>query len=93
MNDERNIIEDGLIAKSAEIKVQEATDEDLKKINKFTLSPLKAEDVFIFKTVIGDNETDDRNYEPFNARALKDLRKLYIMGSRKADHIIPVKAF
>ena len=87
-NDERNtMIEEGLIAKSAEIKVQEVTDDDLKKINKFTLSPLKAEDVFTFKTVIGDNETDDRNYEPFNARALKDLRKLYIGRTMIKDHL------
>ena len=87
MNDERNVIEEGLISKSAEIKVQEATDDDLKKINKFTLSPLKAEDVFVFKTVIGDNETDDRNFEPFNARALKDLRKLFIGRPIIKDHM------
>ena len=86
--DERNsMIEEGLISKSAEIKVQDVTDEDLKKINKFTLSPLKAEDVFTFKTVIGDNETDDRNFEPFNARALKDLRKLYVGRTMIKDHL------
>lgn len=76
----------GLIQKSAEVKAQEATEDDLKKINKFTLSPLKAEDVFTFKTVIGDNETDDRNFEPFNLKALKDLKKLFIGKTVIKDH-------
>lgn len=79
-------IDDGILVKSAEVAIQDVTDEDLKKINKFTLSPLKAEEVFTFKTVIGDNETDDRNYEPFNLNALKDLKKLYIGKTVIKDH-------
>jgi len=62
-----------MICKSASVESQEVTEEDLKKINKFTLSPLKAEEVFTFKLVMGDNELDDRNYEPFNLNALKDF--------------------
>lgn len=58
----------------------------MKKINKFTLSPLKSEDVFTFKLVMGDNELDDRNYEPFNLNALKDLQKLYIGKTMIKDH-------
>ena len=86
-NDERvNFLDDGLIAKSAEIELQEATEDDLRKINRYTLSPLKAEDVFVFKTVIGDNETDDRNYEPFNLNALKDLARLYPGKTVIKDH-------
>lgn len=86
-NDERvNFLDDGLISKSAEIEVQEVTEEDLRKINRYTLSPLKAEDVFTFKTVIGDNETDDRNYEPFNLNALKDLARLYPGKTIIKDH-------
>lgn len=85
--DERvNILDEGTIAKSAEIELQEVTEEDLRKINKFTLSPLKAEDVFTFKTIIGDNETDDRNYEPFNLNALKDLKRLYPGKTVIKDH-------
>ena len=86
-NDERvTFLEDGLIAKAAEIEPGEVTEADLRKINRYTLSPLKAEDVFVFKTVIGDNETDDRNYEPFNLNALKDLERTYPGKTVIKDH-------
>lgn len=78
--------EEGVLLKAGSVQVQEVTDEDLKKINKFTLSPLKAEEVFVFKTILGDNETDDRNYEPFNLNALKDLKNLYIGKTVIKDH-------
>ena len=70
-------IEKGLIYKSAEVEVQDVDDEELKRINKYTLTPVTSEDVFTFKVIAGDNELDDRNYEPFNMNALKDLAKLY----------------
>lgn len=70
-------IEKGLIYKSASVEVQEVDETELRKINQYTLEPLKAEDVFTFKVYAGDNELDDRNFEPFNANALKDLAKLY----------------
>lgn len=79
-------IENGLIMKSVDVAVQDVTDEDLKKINKYTLSPLSAEEVFSFKVVMGDNETDDRNYEPFNLNALKDLKDLYVGKTVIKDH-------
>lgn len=85
--DERvNILDEGLISKSAEVEIQEVTEDELRKINRFTLSPLKAEEVFTFKTMIGDNETDDRNYEPFNLQALKDLKSLYPGKTVIKDH-------
>lgn len=80
------VITEGLICKSASVESQDVTDEDLKKINKFTLSPLTSEEVFTFKLVMGDNELDDRNYEPFNLNALKDLKKLYIGKTMIKDH-------
>lgn len=70
-------IEKGLIYKSAEVEVQDVDESELKKINKFTLSPVTTEEVFTFKVIAGDNELDDRNFEPFNLNALKDLAKLY----------------
>lgn len=85
MNDEK-IVNDGYVLKSAEVSVQSVTDDDLKKINKYTLEPLKAEDVFAFKVMAGDNELDDRNFEPFNANALKDLSKLYAGKPVIKDH-------
>ena len=67
----------GVIAKVASVSPLECTDADLKKINKYTLSPVTAENVFIFKATMADNEQDDRNYMPFNLKALQDLKKLY----------------
>lgn len=76
----------GLIVKSASVQPLEATPEDLKKINKYTLSPVTAEEVFIFKASIADNEQDDRNYMPFNLKALQDLKKLYPGKTMLKDH-------
>lgn len=86
MNDENKVVEEGMIVKSASVESCNVTDEDLNKINKFTLEPVSAEDVFVFKTVVGDNELDDRNNEPFNLNALKDLKKLYIGKTVIKDH-------
>lgn len=76
----------GVIQKLASVSPLECTDSDLKKINKYTLSPVKAEDVFIFKATIADNEQDDRNYMPFNLKALQDLKKLYPGKTMLKDH-------
>ncbi len=86
MDEDKITIEEGLLVKSADISPNDVTDDDLRKINKYTLSPLKAEDVFTFKTVIGDNETDDRNYEPFNLAAIKDMTRLYPGKTIIKDH-------
>ena len=79
-------IDDGILLKSAEVSILEVTEEDLKKINKLTLTPLKAEEVFTFKVAMGDNEIDDRNGEPFNLNALKDLKTLYVGKTVIKDH-------
>lgn len=76
----------GVIQKVAKVSSLDVTDEDLKKINKYTLSPLSAEDVFIFKALIADNEQDDRNFMPFNLKALQDLKKLYPGKTMLKDH-------
>lgn len=76
----------GVISKVAKVSSLEATDEDLKKINKYTLSPVTAEEVFIFKATMADNEQDDRNFMPFNLKALQDLKKLYVGKTVLKDH-------
>lgn len=76
----------GVISKIASVSPLEVTDADLRKINKYTLSPVTAEDVFIFKATIADNEQDDRNYMPFNLKALQDLKKLYPGKTMLKDH-------
>ena len=76
----------GVICKVANVQPLAVTDEDLKKINKYTLSPVTAEDVFIFKATMADNEQDDRNYMPFNLKALQALNKLYPGKTMLKDH-------
>ena len=78
--------EPGLITKAAEVQPETVTADELKKINKFALEPLTADEVFTFKVIAGDNELDDRNFEPFNLNALKDLKKLYIGKPVIKDH-------
>lgn len=77
----------GVICKAASVQPLEPTEDDLKKINKYTLRPFKAEDVFIFKIVMADNEQDDRNYMPFDLKALQDLKKLYPGKPMIKDHL------
>ena len=52
MDDNRNKGRDtgdaGLIYKASQLETQEVTEEELKAINKFTLEPLEAADVFTF---------------------------------------------
>lgn len=76
----------GVIVKTASVSPLEVTDADLRKINEYALEPLKAEDVFIFKATIADNEQDDRNYMPFNLKSLQDLVKLYPGKTMLKDH-------
>lgn len=85
MSEEKELIP-GLVVKSGNLSLAEISDEDLKKINKFTLKALSKDDVFIFKISACDNEIDDRNYAPFNLNALKDLKKLYIGKTVIKDH-------
>ncbi|SFE84164.1 hypothetical protein [Peptostreptococcus sp. D1] len=76
----------GVITKVSSISPLEITDDDLKKINKYTLTKLTAEEVFIFKVTMADNEQDDRNNMPFNLKALQDLKKLYPGKTMLKDH-------
>lgn len=76
----------GIISKVASVSPLEVTDGDLRKINKYTLNPVTADDVFIFKATIADNEQDDRNYAPFDLKALQDLKKLYPGKTMLKDH-------
>ena len=75
----------GMTFKSASVGTQEVTAEELKAINKYTLSPLTAEDVFAFKMVMCDNDVD-RDFERFSLKALKQLQKLFIGKTVLKDH-------
>ncbi len=63
--------------KAAQIGLDQTTDDDMAKINQYSLETLKAEDVFTFKVMAGDDGLDDRNHEPFSAKALLDMASLY----------------
>lgn len=75
----------GVIHKAAQLSANELTDADLAAINKHTLEPLAAEDVFTFKAVLCDNEVD-RQFERFNLKALQDLQKLFLGKTVIKDH-------
>ena len=72
--------------KTLGIKSLEANEDEMKQINEYTLEPLTSEQVFTFKAVIGNNETDDRNLMPFSETALKDLAALYKGKTMIKDH-------
>lgn len=72
--------------KTAMVSSATVTAEDLAKINQYTLKQLSAEDVFVFKVMMADNETDDRNYEPLTRKALDDMVRLYPGITVLKDH-------
>jgi hypothetical protein len=74
-----------MIAKAAQLAGQEITEAELRAINKYAPTPLKAEDVFTFKAVLCDNEVD-RDFERFNLKALQDLKKLFLGKTVIKDH-------
>ena len=75
----------GMICKSASISAGEVTERQLAKINKYTLEPLTAEQVFAFKAVLCDNMVD-RDFEKFSGKALDDLRRLFVGKTVIKDH-------
>lgn len=74
------------VFKSAEISIQELSEGELFKINKYALTPLSKEEIFTFKLSMCDNEIDDRNFEPFNLQSLKDMQMLYVGKTVLKDH-------
>lgn len=89
MQDEnmKDVVPENVVIKAASVETVDVTPEDLRKINKYTLSPVKEEDVFVFKAAVGDNEpANDRNFEPFNLAALQDMKKLYPGRTVIKDH-------
>lgn len=75
----------GMIRKAGRMAAQEVTEADLKAINKLTMAPVKAEDVFTFKVVLCDNEVD-RDFERFSIKALRGMQKLFLGKTGIKDH-------
>lgn len=76
----------GVIRKAAQLAAQEVTADELKLINKYTLEPLEASDVFTFSAILCDNELD-RQYEQFSMKALQEMQKLFVGKTVIKDHI------
>lgn len=73
------------IEKSATLKSAEILPEEMALINEHTLKELKAEDVFVFKVILCDNEID-RDNEKFTVSALHKLAELYKGKTGIFDH-------
>lgn len=72
------------IAKLGGLTVDEA---EIEKINRFTLSPVTAADVFTYKICVADNQLElDRDFEPLTLAALEDLQKLLVGKTMIFDH-------
>lgn len=57
----------------------------MEEINRFTRSPLKAEEVYTFSIILCDNEID-RDFERFSMDALEVLAQLFIGKTGIMDH-------
>lgn len=77
--------EPGGLRKASQLSAHEVTEAELKAINKYTTEPLKAEDVFVFKAVLCDNEVD-RDFDHFTVKALQDLQRLFLGKTVIKDH-------
>lgn len=75
----------GMIEKAAQLEHQEITEAELRAINKLAMEPVTAEQVFIFKAVLCDNEVD-RSYERFSLKALQDFKRLFLGKPVIKDH-------
>ncbi|MDL2252656.1 hypothetical protein LJC49_01100 [Ruminococcaceae bacterium OttesenSCG-928-I18] len=77
--------EKGIIRKAAQVGLKQVDEKDLAKINQMALRTLTAEEVFVFKLAMCDNEID-RTHEAFTAKTLTQLAALYVGRTIIADH-------
>lgn len=73
------------ILKSRSLENQEIRDEDLDKINKYSLKELQKDELYVFKVVISDNEID-RDFEVFPLESLKKMKDLFVGKTLIKDH-------
>lgn len=74
-----------IIAKSARVSGQAVDGSELELINKYTLEPLAAEQVFAFKIAMCDNEID-RDFEAFPTETLNKLALMFAGRTVIKDH-------
>ena len=73
------------LCKSAKVEPLTLSEEDLALINAHTLRELSADDVFVFKILMCDNEVD-RDIERFSVDALQGFAKLFLGKTMIQDH-------
>lgn len=76
---------DNRIIKAGGVTGAEVTDEMLAKINAYTIKPLAAEEVYVFRIAMCDNEVD-RDEEAFTTGALGQLAELFRGKTVISDH-------
>lgn len=81
----KEIIAKGALSKAANIVDLTLDDAELAKINKHTLEDLTADDVFIFRVVMADNDID-RDFERMTVKALEEMAELFIGKPVIKDH-------
>ncbi len=74
------------ILKSALVAKQVVNEGELALINRQTLRPLKAEEIYTFRLAACDNQVD-RDYERFTDQALEKLAVLFVGKSVLMDHV------
>lgn len=73
------------VLKYSAVKSLELTDADLALINKQSLRPLTADEVFVFKVSASNNQVD-RDIERFTDKALDQMAKLFVGKTMIMDH-------
>ena len=73
------------LLKAAHVEKQSANEADLELINRQTLRPLAAEEVFLFRLAPCDDQVD-RDYERFTDAALEGLAPLFVGKTVLMDH-------
>ena len=74
-----------IIAKSAKVSGLTVDETELALINKHTIEPLTADQVFAFKIAMCDNEVD-RDFEVFPTETLEKLAELFVGKTMIKDH-------
>lgn len=74
-----------LITKAAQVTELEITEDELALINKHTIKALTADEVFIFKVALCDNEVD-RDFEVFPRESLEKFARLFDGKTMISDH-------
>lgn len=67
------------------IELHSVSEEEMAKINSYSLTELKAEDVFVFSIILCDNEVD-RDYECFDISSLNTLSQLFVGKTGILNH-------